>query len=70
LFGHKWGKIEQGYQCCEVCGKAKGCFHLWTQFTDFHKVETSAGAIHVVFEWKCKYCGEIRQYNTTTGQYS
>jgi len=64
---HKFGKIEDGYQYCERCGKAivAPCAHQWNliQEATMKWFGTPTGKIIVQ---QCSRCGEIRK--TDIGQ--
>lgn len=67
MFGckHKYGKVEDGYQYCEKCGKAitaplRQCNHKWVELTQYtvsnivgHNV---TGNIYIM---RCEHCGEM-----------
>ena len=63
---HKYGKIENGYQYCQKCGKviAVPCNHKWETKSE-ESVNQSYGArlIHKgsFFILRCINCGEIKK---------
>lgn len=63
---HKWGKIENGYQYCEKCGKARlvKCNHLWEPFREI-KVYNDLGGIYHKYIFKCKNCGKIKKVKSS-----
>jgi hypothetical protein len=70
LFGHKLGKIDNGYQYCERCGKAKTveCNHIW-QDVDTQDYSGTTMTYYETSKWndikvaqKCKICGYTRHF--------
>lgn len=59
---HKYGKVEDGYQYCEKCGKARlvKCNHKWEEVEVYTKTYygKSVGEIYVL---RCEHCGEMEQ---------
>jgi hypothetical protein len=57
---HKYGKIEDGYQYCSKCGKAKvaPCIHNWNFYKEYKK-EVGGCGYTIVIVRKCSKCHEI-----------
>ena len=53
---HKYDKIEDGFQYCKKCGKAKKapCIHFWEICTD-NKDED-------IIVSRCKNCGKLHTF--------
>jgi hypothetical protein len=62
--GHKYGKVEDGYQYCIKCGYARNIphEHHWIK-TEQISVYGSNGKIPVayVYVYNCSICGEIKK---------
>jgi len=64
---HKWGKVEDGYQYCTVCGKARpvpvqACEHVWETISKEHIVQYgSFGKFPkgINYHLRCKKCGMV-----------
>ena len=75
MFGckHKWGKVEEGYQYCEKCGKARAapekiCSHHWVEM-DSYKLSNIFSRDRdsfnsVTYIMRCSGCGEMKNYST------
>lgn len=66
---HKYGKIEDGFQYCEKCGKAisapaRICSHKY-QNKDQLKRTNRFGGSSFVYVMACAHCGDIKKVNST-----
>jgi hypothetical protein len=66
---HKYGKVEDGYQYCEKCGKATliglpevlPCQHYWKVIKSYEVSNRLYGNIYKhQFILQCDKCGEIK----------
>lgn len=61
LFGHNYGKIEEGYQYCKQCGKARTvpCNHDWEIINEgsTYKFGSKTGRFYIL---QCNNCGDIK----------
>ena len=68
---HKYNKVEDGYQYCKKCGKAKivPCSHQWeilkeiSVYTSFF-YSGSYPPNHYIFALRCSRCGNIKKEKT------
>ena len=62
---HKYGKIDNNYQYCEKCGKAKiiPCFHTWqlTKEINVFSWINSSLPEYFVHIYHCIKCGEVKK---------
>lgn len=65
---HKYGKIDNGYQYCEKCGKAivAPCAHKWKILQEIHRYPYSFGEkgdipSGIVKIFICERCGITRK---------
>lgn len=68
MFGckHKFGKIEDGYQYCTKCGKAKAapfreCEHKWEIINQFSIQITDNWTNGILYICQCTKCGDIKK---------
>ena len=68
---HKYGKVEDGFQYCEKCGKAipapeKICSHNWTEVAKFGFGPAWADyTSHFDYIMKCSHCGDMKKISTS-----
>jgi Fe2+ or Zn2+ uptake regulation protein len=62
---HKFGKIIDGYQYCEKCGKAEPvkCIHIWNIYKEKHVFGPLSKTIpqRIIIVLQCTKCGEIEE---------
>ena len=67
---HKYGKIEDGYQYCEKCGKAivaplikpAPCVHKWKEFSTIKQRGPWDGDYRQTgWMFRCELCGEMKK---------
>lgn len=62
---HKFGRIEDGYQYCEKCGKAFAverpeCKCSWEEIEHYTITNTVMGnTLTHIYVLRCKYCGRM-----------
>ena len=69
-FNHKWGKVEDNYQYCTVCGKARpvpppACNHVWEVVKEINLIDGMWGSRLITgkaFIQRCTICGEMKEY--------
>jgi len=67
LFGHKYGYVQDRYQYCANCGKARclPCNHEWEllEKKNYGSVDQEAKKIlfvdYTIYVLRCKKCGDI-----------
>lgn len=71
----KFDKVqEDNYQYCKICGKAKAApkpcayGHIYKNFLEA-KTLNHLGKLHYIITQQCKNCGDLRNFNQTTGQF-
>jgi hypothetical protein len=60
---HKYGKIDNGYQYCSICGKALpvGCSHEWEDKGHYSEKNTYNGNVYnVIYVLRCTKCGDMK----------
>lgn len=67
---HKYGKVDDGFQYCEKCGKAesapeKTCSHKWEEFTTLTVSNRfTHHTMEYIYVMKCSVCGEMKKIST------
>lgn len=65
---HKYGKVEDGYQYCEKCGKAivSPCAHKWKRVEafDVKDVFLNGRVRYHIYVYECEKCGEVKKVST------
>lgn len=66
LCDHKLGKVEQGYQYCQLCGLGitAECNHNFSSF-DTQMWEDDDGCNYVDYIMQCNKCGKLRTYRSS-----
>ena len=59
---HKFGKVEDGYQYCEKCGKAfvVSCSHRWQSVQEVIMKQWGVPSGKIIVQ-QCTRCGEIQK---------
>ena len=60
---HKYGKIENGYQYCQNCGKAiiAPCNHKYYLIKEIRMNGMGWTDDYIIIMSRCSICGEIRK---------
>lgn len=61
---HKYGKIIDGYQYCDKCGKARpvGCSHKWLDNGHLKQSNALQGNVfNIIYILRCEKCGDIKK---------
>jgi transcription elongation factor Elf1 len=62
-FTHKYGKVENRYQYCEKCGKARlvKCNHKWDHVENV-QFDLDVLSTKVIRVLRCENCGEMKNF--------
>lgn len=69
IHAHKYGKIENGYQYCEKCGKARHieCNHKWSVIETYKKYAFRGAPrpYSFIYIMQCAVCGDIKKMDVS-----